>query len=203
MGKYIYFLIGLFIISLLGGLSIQRNKIKELSKLSKQQQASLLAYQAQNSDLKDKNYEFQVTIDDLKQSIDSIDRKLLKAVDDIGIKLKRISNLQYQTNVIEKHDTIFMDSVIFVNNINIDTTLQDDWYRLQLGLHYPNKIYVNPQFKSEKYVVTHTEKEYVKPRSKWWIKRIFQKRHSVTTIDIYEKSPYIKEGQFKQLKITK
>ena len=203
MGKYIYFLIGLFIISLLGGLSIQRNKIKELSKLSKQQQASLLAYQAQNSDLKNKNYEFQVTIDDLKQSIDSIDRKLLKAVDDMGIKLKHISNLQYQTNIIEKHDTIFMDSVIFVNNINIDTTLQDNWYRLQLGLHYQNKIYVNPQFKSEKYVVTHTEKEYVKPRSKWWIKRIFQKRHSVTTIDIYEKSPYIKEGQFKQLKITK
>ena len=70
--------------------------------------------------------------------------------------------------IIIKSDTIFRD-----NTVNIDTTLSDKWYKLNVKLKYPSTVIVNPTFTSEKYVITSLKKEYVNTPSKWWIIRLF------------------------------
>ena len=96
-----------------------------------------------------------------------------------------------------------MKDTIFVKSLKLDTIVGDRWYTMKLGLEYPNKIIVNPSFISEKYIITNSKKETIEPPKKYWIQRIFQKKHIIAEINIVEKSPYIKETQNQFIQIIK
>ena len=164
---------------------------------------NVMAYQAANSDLKNDIIEFQMSINDLKASRDSIDKKILEEVESLKIKEKNITHVQYQTKEIYKTDTIDLTDTIFVPQAKVDTTIADDWYNLNLKLNYPSSIVVTPKFKSEQYIVTHNKKEYVNKRSKWFFIRWFQKKQWVTEIKVVEKSPYVINKENKFINIVK
>ena len=78
-------------------------------------------------------------------------------------------------------------------SLDIDTSIGDKWYNIRLGLKYPNLIYVEPSFVSEKYVLINKNKETVMPPKKFFLLRWLQKKHWVMEVHIEEKNPYINE----------
>lgn len=194
MKKYIYIAI-ISLIAVLGlVVGIQSYKIKRYKTDLTQSTATLAAYAAENSKIKQSNREFQLTIDNLKYSTDSLMSKMDSARRALKIKDKEIKRLGYIASTAHKVDTIeFRDTIFKEPSFKKDTTITDnnDWYRCDVGLEYPNKVSVSPTFKSEKYVITSTKRETVKPPKKCWLARLFQKKHDVVTIDVVENNPFI------------
>lgn len=203
MKKYVVIALGVVLSALLLGsykLYADLNKYKELYNRERQ---NVEAY-AEHSALIDKELkEFQFTMDELRTSKDSIVNKLLDEVDKLKIKDKNVQYLQYNTSVINKVDTICLRDTIFRDPVNLDTIVGDEWYTMNLGLRYPSTIITEPTFKSEKYVVISTKKEYNKKPSKIFFIRWFQKKHTVVTVDMEEKNPYIDNKENRFIKVVK
>ena len=114
------------------------------------------AYQAQNDSISTTNKQFMLTLGQLKNSNDSLDKRILNLTKELKIKTKNIQQLTYSKDVIIKTDTIVFQDTIFRDDIQLDTLLQDSWYKLQLSLKYPKSIIATPSFTSEKIVIVNT-----------------------------------------------
>lgn len=203
MKKYVVIALGVVLSALLLGsykLYTDLNKYKELYNRERQ---NVEAYAEHNALVDKELKEFQFTMDELRTSKDSIVNKLLDEVDKLKIKDKNVQYLQYNTSVINKVDTICLRDTIFRNPVNLDTIVGDEWYTMNLGLRYPSTIITEPTFKSEKYVVISTKKEYNKKPSKIFFIRWFQKKHTVVTVDMEEKNPYIDNKENRFIKVVK
>lgn len=79
-----------------------------------------------------------------------------------------------------KTDTVVFRDTIFSSTVSkIDTTIGDYWYSIKLEMHYPSTIKLSPKMRSEKYITTFSKKETVNPPKKFWLFRLFQKKHKV------------------------
>lgn len=178
---------------------IQYKKVKSLNIELSISKSNEKAFIAENSELKDKNLAFKFTIDQINYLNDSLITKMNEVRKELKIKDKDLKQMQYLLSTAQKTDTIvFRDTLFRDRNLQIDTLLGDSWYNIKLGLSYPNLITTTPTFKSEKYIVTSTRKETIKPPKKCAIARWFQKKHKVVEVIIHEKNPYItnKEERF-------
>ena len=137
------------------------------------------------------NKELQLNIEQLEYSNNTTLDKLNKVRKELNVKDKELQKLQYQLSISNKTDTVIYRDTIFKEGIKLDTLIKDDWYSLNLDLEYPSTIVVNPEFKSEKYVVTSLKKEIKGTPKKCWLGRILQKKHNVIRVEVVEKSPYI------------
>lgn len=203
MKKYLYIVVFTLAVSFIGLFYYQKNNLNKYKNLYNRELQNVEAYQAANSGLKGNIRQYQMTMDDLRASRDSLDRKLVKVVKSLKIKDKKIEYLQYQTKTIHKTDTIQMSDTIFVPQAHVDTLIGDKWYSLRLRLDYPSTIVASPTFNSEQYVVIHTKREYNKKPSKLFFIRWFQKKHLVTEVNVEEKSPYITNKETRFIKIVK
>lgn len=203
MKKYLYIILLTIVLSVAGLIGYQRYEIQKYKSLYDKELQNVEAYRVSNSGLEGEIREYRMTMDDLRSSKDSIDRKLAGVIDKLKIKDKRIEYLQYQTAQATKTDSVVMSDTIFVNDLKIDTLMGDKWYKLRLELNYPSTIVVAPTFNSEKYVVINTRKEYNNTPSKIFFIRWFQKKHTVVEVNVEEKSPYIIGKQNKFIKILK
>lgn len=182
---------GLVILAL-GGLCFGAyNKINSLREEVSVAYTNIKAYAAEKDSLTNENRAFKFTIEELRQSNDSINKKLLEAKRKLKIKDKDIKYLEYQLSIASKKDSVILRDTVFQPNVNIDTTIRDKWYSLHLGLMYPNKVSIEPKFKSERSVIGHLKKETIKPPKKFFLCRWFQRKHKVLLVDIVEGSPYI------------
>lgn len=163
--------------------------------------SNLKAYIAEKDSLTNSNRVFKFTIEDLKYSQDSINKKLLEAQRQLKIKDKDLKYLEYQLSKASKRDTIIFRDTIFRDRVRIDTTIGDEWYNLNLKLSYPNKIISEPTFKSEKTVIGYLKKETIKPPRKFFLCRWFQRKHKVVEVIIEEKNPYIKNEKERYIEI--
>ena len=203
MKKYIYWALTLLISALLiGGYKTYKDAQQYKSLYNKELQ-NVKAYEHLNSSLNGDIREFQLTIDDLKASKDSINQKLSSQIEKMKIKDKTIQSLQYTTSIANKTDTIVLSDTIFREPVAIDTIVGDQWYNMKLELKYPSTIITEPTFKSEKYVVIHTKKEYDKKPSKIFFIRWFQKKHTTVVVDMEERNPYIENKENRFIKIVK
>lgn len=182
---------GLVILAL-GGLCFGAyNKINNLREEISVAYTNIKAYTAEKDSLTNENRAFKFTIEELRQSSDSINKKLLEAKRKLKIKDKDIKYLEYQLSIASKKDSVILRDTVFQPNVNIDTTIRDKWYSLHLGLMYPNKVSIEPKFKSERSVIGHLKKETIKPPKKFFLCRWFQRKHKVLLVDVVEGSPYI------------
>lgn len=203
MKRYLYILI-FGIVTLIAGQFIYQNKqLARYKELYNKELQNVEAYRASNSGLEGEIRQYQMSMDDLRASKDSLDMKLVEAVDGLKVKDKYIEYLQYQSTVAHKVDTVNLKDTIFVQDILIDTVLSDNWYRLELGLRYPSSIIVSPTFNSEKTIIVNSKKVYNKTPSKIFFIRWFQKKHNVIEVNIEEKSPYITNKSQKFIKVIK
>lgn len=203
MKKYLYIILFSVVLTIVGLLQYQRSEIQKYKELYNKELQNVEAYRVSNSGLEGEIREYKMTMDDLRSSKDSIDKKLAKMVDELKIKDKRIEYLQYQTSQASKTDTVKLSDTIFVNNLKVDTLMGDQWYRLRLQLSYPSTVVITPTFNSEKYVIINTKKEYNKTPSKIFFIRWFQKKYTVIEVNVEEKSPYIVNKENKFIKILK
>lgn len=192
----------LFIVSLLGiGVYIwneRQDLKKEVCTLRNNQKAFI----AENSSLKNESRTFKFTIEQLNYYNDSILQKMNNVRKELKIKDKNIKQLQYLLSVSTKKDTVlFTDTIFRDKSLALDTVIGDKWYNIRLGLKYPNLIYTEPTFTSEKYIIVNKKKETVNPPKKFFLFRWFQKKHWVMEVHIKEKNPYIKETNNKFVEI--
>ena len=192
----------LFIVSLLGiGIYIwneRQDLKKEVCTLRNNQKAFI----AENSSLKDESRAFKFTIEQLNYYNDSILQKMNDARKELKIKDKNIKQLQYLLSVSTKKDTVlFTDTIFRDKSLALDTIIGDKWYNIRLGLKYPNLIYTEPTFTSEKYTIVNKKKETINPPKKFFLFRWFQRKHWVMEVHIKEKNPYIKETNNKFVEI--
>lgn len=179
----------------------QRKLIRDYKNLYNKELQNVEAYRIDNSSLKDDARQYQMTIDDLKSSNDSIDKKLVEMAEELKIKSNKIQYMQYQTKTIYKTDTLQLKDTLFLPKAHLDTLIGDKWYSLRLKLDYPSTVVASPVFNSEQYVIINTEKEYNKKPSKWFFIRWFQKKHWVTKVNVRENSPYVTSKEKKFIKI--
>ena len=167
--------------------------------------SNVKAYESMLDDARNQNDAFQLTIDQLKNSKDSIFQELNRTRKELKVKDKNVESLQYVYTTLSRTDTIVFkgDTIFKEPEFSVDTVIGDKWYQLKLGLDYPSSIVASPQFTSEKHVIVSTKKETVNPPKKLWLLRLFQKKHNVLKVDVVEKNPYVKDGDFRYIEIIR
>lgn len=161
------------------------------------------AYEIENSNLQRAKMEMKMTLADLELSIDSLNQKMLAVVKDNKIKTKRIQNLQYQLEHIEKADTVFIRDTIFKEpGFVLDTCLMDKWAKTDIHLQYPGTIAVKSEFNNEKYVIINTKRVPIKKR-KWFLPRWFTRKHTVVEVTVVDQNPYVKTEKQRYIEIVK
>lgn len=192
MRKYIYIAVAVLMAVLMAGVIILWQSNGKYKNLYEKELQNVNAYQISNSGLEGEIRQYRLTIDELYDSKDSIDRKLVATMQELDITKSKIKNLQYQLKVATRTDTITLHDTIFERQVDIDTTLGDQWYNLRLQLQYPSTVITTPSFNSEQYVYIYNRKEYVGGKSKWFFINWFKKKYTVTDVKIEEENPYIK-----------
>lgn len=193
----------LIIISVPTILYIQNQRLKEELSYTT---INMNAYDLENSHLKDRILVYQFSVDQLNYLKDSILVEMNNVRKELKIKDDNIKRLEYIASTASRTDTIYIretDTIFREPDFHIDTLKEDEWYSLHLEMSYPNKVTVTPSFKSEKYIITHSRRETIKPPKKCAIGRWFQKKHNVLEVEIVEKNPYIVNDKQKFVEIIK
>lgn len=200
MKKYLI----LTIIVLLALVGIMWEQVKHANQKWETSEANLKAYANINREVEGQNMALQLTIDQLGYFKDSVLQELDNTRKQLKIKDKNLKALQSVSSSFSKSDTIILKDTLFKEaSLDIDTVLGDKWYNVRLGLKYPSMIAVKPYFKSEKHIVVSSKKETVNPPKKFWLFRLFQRKHVVLHIDVKEKNPYVKDETSRYVEILK
>lgn len=200
--KYIKIITGILsLISLSVYLYAKYNSIiNELSILRNNEKAFIF----ENYNIKNESRVFKLTIDQLEYFNDSLLRELDNVRKELKIKDNKLKQLQYIKSTVSKVDTVIYTDTIFSNSIvELDTVIQDRWYKNELKLKYPNTIIVKPSFISEKFIIINYKKETIKPPKKFFLLRWFQKKHKIIEVNVVERNPYIENDKLKFIEIIK
>ena len=149
------------------------------------------ALQLENTELQDGVLVYQFRIDQMEYFNDSINQKLDSVIKVNGLQKNKIKQLQYLQTQTSKTDTILLKDTVFREGVNIDTTLVQPGYSLNLKLTYPNKIQTTPIFYNDMYTVFSYQKQTIEPPKKFFLLRWFQRKHTVVTVDVYNTNPYV------------
>ena len=194
----------LCIVGLIVALAAVRKQAVDMRDKYQTAMANVKAYDSMLGESNKKNAAFELTIGQLESFQDSILKELDDTRNKLKIKDKNLQSLQYVYTTIEKTDSLVLRDTIFKDrSISIDTLIGDDWCQTKLKLEYPSKISLSPKFRSDKHIIVSSRKETVNPPKKFWLFRLFQKKHTVLQLDVVEKNPYVQEEHSKYVKIVK
>lgn len=188
MKKYI---IIAFII-LIGTVTVLYNQNRVLTNKYKTSIENVKAYDAQLSGLEGDNRVLKLTVEQLNYFNDSIIKKMKVVQKELGIKNKRLQQLQYEASHTQRHDTITLTDTILRNNFSLDTIVGDKWFKTNLHLKFPSTIALSPEIELERYTFINGKRETVNPPKKFFLFRWFQKKHTVVEVNVREMNPYVK-----------
>lgn len=188
MKKYI---IIAFII-LIGTVTVLYNQNRVLTNKYETSIENVKAYDAQLSELEGDNRVLKLTVEQLNYFNDSIIKKMKVVQKELGIKNKRLQQLQYEASHAQSHDTITLTDTIFRNNFSLDTIVGDKWFKTNLHLKFPSTIALSPEIELERYTFINGKRETVNPPKKFFLFRWFQKKHTVVEVNVREMNPYVK-----------
>ena len=188
MKKYIIILI-LILIGAVAYLSYQN---KQLTTKYETSIENVKAYDAQLSRLEGDNRVLKLTVEQLNYFNDSIIKKMKVVQKELGIKDKRLQQLQYEASHAQRHDTITLTDTIFRNDFSLDTIVGDKWFKTNLHLKFPSTIALSPEIELERYTFINGKRETVNPPKKFFLFRWFQKKHTVVEVNVREMNPYVK-----------
>ena len=161
------------------------------------------AYQSENSDLKNQSFIHLKTIEQFQASKDSTDIALKEAIEKLNIKPKNVVSAGSVASNIEKKDSIILSDTVFVEDLDLDTIIGDKWYKAELELHYPARVDLAVSVKSIKHIIVHNKRETINPPKKFWLWRLFQKKHTIQEVIVDEENPYIEAGSQRFIQIVK
>lgn len=202
--KQIYIYIILTLIIIVGGL-FAWSTINSLRSQRDILQNNIYSLQVSNDSIASRAAAFQVTAETLKNSVDSIDIQLRKAYKEIGRKDRQIAALQYIAQEMRQRDTVILHKTdtIFRENVAVDTTISDQWHKLNIKLEFPSTIITDYTVYNEIDIAVSQEKVYVGGRSKCFLKRLFQKKYNVMLMDVKNQNPNVITKKTKFYEIIK
>ena len=154
---------------------------------------NIKAYDAQLSGLEGDNRVLKLTVEQLNYFNDSIIKKMKVVQKELGIKDKRLQQLQYEASHAQRADTIILKDTLFRDpQLKLDTIVGDKWFKTNLHLEFPSTIALKPEIELERYTFINGKRETVNPPKKFWLFRLFQRRHIVVEVNIREMNPYVK-----------
>lgn len=200
MKKYIIILI-LILIGAVAYLSYQN---KQLTTKYETSIENVKAYDAQLSGLEGDNRVLKLTVEQLNYFNDSIIKKMKVVQKELGIKDKRLQQLQYEASHAQRHDTIVLRDTLFRDpQLKLDTIVGDKWFKTNLHLEFPSTIALSPEIELERYTFINGKRETVNPPKKFFLFRWFQKKMTVVTVTIKENNPYVKQRESRYIEIIK
>ena len=183
----------ILILILVGAVAYLSYQNKQLTTKYETSIENIKAYDAQLSGLKDNNRVFKLTIDQLNYSNDSIINKMKEVQKELGIKDKRLQQLQYDLSHAQRNDIIILSDTIFKSpEFKLDTIVGDKWFKTNLHLKYPSTIALSPEIELERFTYINGKRETVNPPKKFFLFRWFQKKHTVVEVNVREMNPYVK-----------
>ena len=205
MKNYLYIYIALLGITSAIIIGILLNQRSKTEKKWKDAVENAKAYSELFSNSENKNRAFKLTIDQLKNSNDSIFKELNEARKELKVKDSKLKSLQYVSSSFSKVDTITLkrDTVFKDPQLSIDTLLSDKWYSVKVGLKYPSTVTIEPKFLSIKYIVVSAKKETVNPPKRFFLFRWFQKKQIRLNVDVVEKNPYLQNQDNRFVEIVR
>lgn len=203
--KYIYLGISILIVVLIVSIYVLFSTKRSADKKWKEAVENAKAYNELFSNSENKNRAFKLTIDQLRNSNDSIFKELNKARKELKVKDSKLKSLQYVSSNFSKVDTITLkgDTIFKDSHVNIDTLLSDKWYSVRVGLKYPSTVSIEPKFLSIKYIVVSAKKETVNPPKRFFLFRWFQKKQIRLNVDVVEKNPYVQNQDNRFVEIVR
>ena len=201
MKKWIIVILGYAV--LIGLLLISFKGKSNYEKKWKDAVSNVKAYDKLLSNSNEKNVAYKLTAEQLSYTNDSILKELNDTRKKLKVKDKNLKSVQYITSTLSRVDTITLKDTIFKEPLNVDTIIGDKWYNVKIALGYPSTIIISPTFKSEKNIVVSTKKETVNPPKKFWLFRLFQRKHTVIKVDVIEKNPYVNNEESRYVETIK
>lgn len=192
MRKLVYILIGVVMLS---GISLHLlyNKYQKLNTKYQTSIENIKAFDAELSGLKDDTRVYKLTIEQLNYFNDSIIKKMKVVQKELGIKDKRLQQLQYEASHVQRTDTIILPDTLFLNpQLKLDTIVGDKWFKTNLHLEFPSTITLSPEIELERYTFINGKRETVNPPKKFFLFRWFQKKHTIVEVNVREMNPYVK-----------
>ena len=200
MKKYLIIILLILISSII--YLVQRNK--QLTTKYETSIENIKAYDAELSGLKDDTKVYKLTIEQLNYFNDSIIKKMKVVQKELGIKDKRLQQLQYEASHAQRADTIILKDTLFRDpQLKLDTIVGDKWFRTNLHLEFPSTIALKPEIELERYTFISGKRETVNPPKKFFLFRWFQKKMTVVTVTVKEKNPYVKNRESRYVEIIK
>ena len=165
---------------------------------------NIKAYDAELSGLRGDTKVYKLTIEQFNYFNDSIIKKMKVVQKELGIKDKRLQQLQYDLSHAQRNDTIILSDTIFKSpEFKLDTIVGDKWFRTNLHLEFPSTIALKPEIELERYTFISGKRETVNPPKKFFLFRWFQKKMTVITVTVKENNPYVKNKESKYVQIIK
>ncbi len=192
MRKLVYILIGVVMLS---GISLHLlyNKYQKLNTKYQTSVENIKAFDSELSGLKDDTRVYKLTIEQLNYFNDSIIKKMKVVQKELGIKDKRLQQLQYEASHAQRTDTIILPDTLFLNpQLKLDTIVGDKWFKTNLHLEFPSTITLSPEIELERYTFINGKRETVNPPKKFFLFRWFQKKHTIVEVNVREMNPYVK-----------
>jgi hypothetical protein len=114
--------------------AIQSKKISNLNENLSNSINNEKALLLKNDNNENEIRSLKLSVEQLDYFNDSIIEKLNQARKELKVKDADLKELQYLQTLATKTDTVFIPDTIFVEKTNIDTTLGDKWYQMNLQL---------------------------------------------------------------------
>ena len=203
MNKLVYILLGVLILT---GISMYwlYNRYQKLTAEYSISIENIKAYDAELSGLRDDTKVYKLTIEQLNYFNDSIIKKMKVVQKELGIKDKRLQQLQYEASHAQRADTIILKDTIFRDpQLKLDTIVGDKWFRTNLHLEFPSTIALKPEIELERYTFISGKRETVNPPKKFFLFKWFQKKHTVVEVNVREMNPYVKDKTQRFIQIIK
>lgn len=200
MNKYLIISI-IILVSIISFLGYTNKKLSNQYAIAYE---NIKAYDAELSGLRGDTKVYKLTIEQLNYFNDSIIKKMKVVQKELGIKDKRLQQLQYEASHAQRADTIILKDTLFRDpQLKLDTIVGDKWFRTNLHLEFPSTIALKPEIELERYTFINGKRETVNPPKKFFLFRWFQKKMTVVTVTVKEKNPYVKNKESRYVEIIK
>jgi len=161
--------------------------------------ATAKAYAQEREEYNGSSRVFRMTIDELEASRDTLMMKLDSMRTEAKIKDKQLKSMHWRETIVEKTDTMWLKDSIFL--ADLDTTLSDGWTTTKVHIGRPNEVAVNVKVRNETTLIVRSRKETVKPPKRFFLFRLFQRKHTIVEVEAIEGNPHCMERSRRHVEI--
>lgn len=152
--------------------------------------AEAKAYASEANGMAEQLIAHEMTVRELAASRDRLTMRIDSLRQALGVKRRNMQAAYVRTETLERTDTLRLSDTLFVGTAMVDTTIADQWYTLRMTLLFPDIVTVTPSFRNELGVVVSKRRETIEPPRRFFLFRLFQKKHDVIVVDVTDGSPY-------------